>query len=103
MTTRPDLSDEGYVAEADERARMVRDQEIADMDAVLSTHAGQRLMWRILGLCRVNGSVYAASPNDMYYNAGRQDLGHLILGDMVTAAPQVVMQLMINERIKNAP
>jgi hypothetical protein len=52
------------------------------LKAVLSTKAGRRYLWTLLGRCRVFESVMHTSGSQTAYLAGRQDVGHEILAEI---------------------
>lgn len=62
----------------------MRDQD--DIVAVMSTEAGRRFVASRIRVCGVYGSVWEASAK-IHYNAGRQDVGHQLMADVIAAAP----------------
>lgn len=77
-------ADEGQVKEAEQKARFHKDQEANDMRAVLDVPAGRRVLWRLLQHCRAMESIWEPSAK-IHYNAGRQDVGHYLLSEIVSA------------------
>ncbi len=66
-----------------EQAR--QEQWDKDLRAMLGTAEGRRVLWGILGHCQILASIYHPS-SQIYHNAGRQDVGHFILGEILSAA-----------------
>lgn len=90
-------ADEGQVREAEQKQSNKRKTEIADLRAILGTQAGRRFIWRLLGKCKVNGSIW--EPNErIYYNSGQQDIGHFIMSEVVTAGEDFYLQMMTENR-----
>lgn len=81
------------VEAADKKGKELARQQKDDMREILNTDAGRRFLWRLLGHCRVNQSVF--EPNSrMAYNSGMQDVGHFVLGEIVAAKPEAYLQMM---------
>lgn len=69
------------------------DRELAELRDVLQTIEGRRVLWRFLEKCGVFESIMETSAR-IYYNAGKQDLGHYLLGEIGKADPNayILMQ-----------
>ena len=68
-----------------------RDDELADVRHVCSTEAGRRFMFRLLGHCKVFESVYGL---DVQYQAGKQDVGHFVMAEVVEADDELLFRMM---------
>lgn len=78
---------------AGKKQRTVEQQQLDDMRAVLDMPEARRFLWRLLGHCRVNQSVF--EPNSrMAYNSGMQDVGHFVLGEITKARPESYLLMM---------
>jgi len=86
-------SDETQIKEAGKKIKFSRDQELADIKAVMSTFEGQRFIWRILSKCKAFGSVWEASAK-IHYNSGQQDIGHFLMAEIVEADEQALFKIM---------
>lgn len=86
-------ADEGQVREAEKKAKLHRDQELDDLRKTLSTDSGRRLVWRLLTRAKVFESVWEQSAK-IHYNAGQQDFGHFIMGEVVEAGPEFLLRMM---------
>lgn len=72
------------INEASKREKRGRELELQDMKNVLATAHGRRLLWRMLSHCRTFESVLM--PLELIQaNAGRQDVGHFILAEVMDA------------------
>lgn len=90
-------ADEEQVREAAKKVKFGRDRELSDLRAVLRTMEGRRLLWRLLGHCRVNGSVWEPSAK-IHYNSGQQDVGHFVMSEIVEAGEEFLFQMMREAR-----
>lgn len=90
-------SNRGQVDAAKKREKDQVDQAKRDLYAVLDTPEGRRTVWRWLTHCGVYRSIF--EPNSrIAYNAGMQDVGHFIQGEIIDAHPQALFQMMKEEQ-----
>lgn len=78
-----------------------RQRELNDLRVVLSAREGRRLVWRLLGHCRVYGSVMHQDPYIHAYNSGQQDVGHFLMSEIIEANPEAYL-VMTKEAQKEA-
>jgi len=90
-------SDPQQVRRAKETEAERRQRELAELRDVLSSLAGRRVLWRLLGKCGVFESIMETSAR-IYYNAGKQDLGHYLLGEIAQADPEAYPLMMQDAR-----
>jgi hypothetical protein len=50
-------------------------------------------IWEVLEECKVFESIMETSAR-VYYNAGRQDVGHEIMGEIVRVSPETFIRMM---------
>lgn len=81
------------------RDKLQRDQELADLRAVVATPAGGRVLWRLLGECRVFESIFDPTVR-IYALAGRQDVGHWLMTELEQADDQAIFRLMVEARAR---
>lgn len=86
-------ADPEQVKEARKKANRERKQEIEDLRTVLSTQQGRRLLWRILGYCKVFESIWSPSAQ-IHHSAGRQDVGHFIMAEIAHANEEALFTMM---------
>jgi hypothetical protein len=94
-------ADPKQVAEADKTERRGRMREIDDLKAILELPQGRRFLWRILGHAGVNQTVLGVNDARTNFNAGRQDVGHFVFGEIVEAAPQRYIDMMRENQKEN--
>lgn len=85
-------------AQAEKRGRM---REVDDMRSVLSSSQGRRVLWRIMQQCGVNQTVLGDTDARTNFNAGRQDVGHFVLAEIVEAAPARYLEMMMENQKEN--
>jgi hypothetical protein len=86
-------SDESQVRGAKDKAKRVRDHELDDLRTILQAPQGRRLLWRLMGRCKVLNSVWEPSAK-IHYNSGQQDIGHFIMAEIVEADEDAVFKMM---------
>lgn len=74
-------ADEEQVKEAGRRVDRRRTRELNDLRSVLATKEGRRFFWRILSYCGTFKSIWETSAR-IHYNAGQQDIGHFLFGEL---------------------
>ena len=102
---RRDTSDPAQVGAQERTARERRRTEVGDLVQVLRTKEGRRLIWRILGECKVSQTVIdnPVTPNAslMFINAGMQNVG-IWLQSQIADADQGAMLKMMQENFDAA-
>jgi hypothetical protein len=88
-------ADKEQVKEAGRKERFIREQEIRDLQTILSMKEGRRFVWRLMSHCKAFHSIWEPSAK-IHYNAGQQDVGHFVMAE-VTAASEDALLLMMKE------
>ena len=86
-------ADKEQVGKAGHKLKLRQQQDLSDMRAVLATREGRRVLWRLLETCKVFGSVWHPSAL-IHFNAGQQDVGHLILAKITEANDEALLLMM---------
>lgn len=79
-------SDPEQVRKAKQSVRVEEERETRDLQAVMGTPEGRRLLWRFIAECGIYKSIFVPS-SEIYYRAGRHDLGLWLVDQITTAAP----------------
>jgi len=79
-------------AQARKEAEQKRKAELDGLRNVLATADGYVLACRLLSHCRIFESIWSPSA-EIHRNAGRQDVGHWIFGEIMQAAPETLMKI----------
>lgn len=66
--------------------------------AVMQLPEGRRFVWWLLDRCSTFESVMRDGPESVLYHAGRQDVGHLLMGHVIATDPDAYL-LMQREAI----
>ena len=94
-------ADEGQVKEAEHKEKRGREQQLGDLRTILAMPEGRRLMWRLIGHCKVNGSIWEPSAR-IHYNSGMQDVGHFLMAEVGSAGEEFLFKMMTeNKGVKN--
>lgn len=99
MEQQLNAADESQVKEAGKKEKNKRNQEIDDVNFVLSSKQGRRLFWRYISRCGVFKTSMTGN-NSTFFNEGERNIGLLLLADVNEAAPDayVLMQKEANEQ-----
>jgi hypothetical protein len=87
-------ADKGQVRAARKAARANAQQVAKDWVAVMETPEGKRIAWRLIGICRTFQTVYDMDSHRTAYFAGKQDVGHQLLAEIMAAHPKAFLQMM---------
>lgn len=82
------------VKASSDKEKRKREAQLEDIRLVLRTIEGRRLIWRIMSECKIFGSVHHPSGSQVYYNSGRQDLGHFLLAEIIESDEQQLFHMM---------
>jgi hypothetical protein len=86
-------ADPKQVKEGGRKERDRRKAELEDIRFLLETPQGKRFIWRLLGHCKTFESIWESSAK-VHYNAGMQDLGHFLMGEVVAANDEALLEMM---------
>ena len=75
------------------KEKIEENNEVNDLLAVLDIPQGRRVLWRILEECKTFGSIYETSAR-IHYNAGQQDIGHMIMAKITEADEEALFTMM---------
>jgi hypothetical protein len=102
MAKIPNASDESKVAEQGQKEKLVRQQEIADLKAILSTAHGRRLWWRVLDKAGVLRTSFDHSGSVTAFNEGRRSIGLWAWAEMESAMPEAYVAMLAEQREADA-
>jgi hypothetical protein len=90
-------ADESEVNKAREKEKFGRDAELADMQHVLNSIQGRRLLWRYLETCGIYKSSFTGS-SETFYLEGQRNIGLKLLADITEASPESYMLMMKEQK-----
>jgi hypothetical protein len=79
-------TDEAQIDDAKRRAKLDRDQELADLRAVLALPAGARFLWRFLSRCHLFELSLRAGEASAFLE-GERNIGLFLLAECELARP----------------
>lgn len=83
-----DFDDLDALGEADKQAKKaIRDQETADFRWLMNDPRGRRLMWRLMGHCKVFEPSFNPHGGIMNFNEGQRNVGLFLLGEVNQLCP----------------
>ena len=91
-------ADNNQLSEADLILKLARDRELNDLRFLLSHEEGRRTFWRLLAHCKNFSSCYDSSGSRVYYNVGRQDVGHYVMAEILEANQDSYFLMMTEAR-----
>jgi hypothetical protein len=92
-------SDLDQVRKAEKEVSNERKQVLADLRDILSTPAGVRYFTNIISEGRIFSSSFTGNSQTFFYE-GWRSLALSILGDITEAAPDKVVEILINDKEK---
>lgn len=79
-------ADPEQVKRAGEKQQSLRDKELNDLRVVLSTDAGRRFLWRVIGICAPMKNSFHQESHVMAFNVGMAEVGRIVLDDAMEAS-----------------
>lgn len=75
--------------EADSRKRLARELEIADVQWLMSSKRGRRIMWRLLELSGPFRLSFDPNAMKMAFNEGNRNLGNQLFNELMNLCPEM--------------
>ena len=94
-------ADSEQVRTAKKRERYTHEQELKDLRLLLRDPIARRFIWRTLERCKTFETIFSQSSL-IYYNSGRQDVGHELLALISEAEPTALLSLMQDAATEDA-
>jgi hypothetical protein len=80
-------ADQKQVRGAKKKEKEIGIGRAQDLHAVMSTLEGRRFVWWLLGECGVSATVMRGGPDLVEYNAGKQDIAHMLQARIIKLDP----------------
>lgn len=84
---------EKQVKSAKDKEKIRRDNELEDIRSVLAIPGGRRFLWWLMKECKVFGTIWVQNAQ-IHYNSGKQDVGHMIMKEIIDADENAFVELM---------
>lgn len=92
--------DQKKKAEEDKRKQLQRELQLSDLKYLMQSQQGRRFFWRLLNHCSVYESIFNTNALTQSHNSGRQDVGHFLMAEIVTASPDDYLKMQNEQQIK---
>lgn len=97
---REDFSDEKQVKKRSKKHKLREQREREDLQQVLSTAAGRRVLWRILDQSKLLApDMFTGQDSFTNHNLGKRDLGLWLYNEIMGCEPEAFIKMM-NEQFK---
>lgn len=74
--------------------KQLKKRNVSDLQTVLKTVQGRRLLWRILQACRVHQHAFVPGDTSATaFHCGQQSIGLFVLAEIENASPQAYTQM----------
>lgn len=88
-------ADAQQVKKARKAEKGQREQQIREMQQVLATPQGKRVLWRLLERCGVYKTSISTDPYATYYNEGERNIGLYVMAEINEANPQALLDMTV--------
>ncbi len=85
-------SEEAHVRAGRRKAKLERDQHLADVRLVMDTIGGRRVVWGLLEAAKIFHPTFAQDPYLTAWQEGGRNLGLRILSDVMEACPDLYLK-----------
>ena len=85
-------SEETHVRAGRRKAKLERDQHLADVRLVMDTLGGRRVMWGLLVDALIFRTTFAQDPCVSAFQEGNRNLGLKVLADVMEACPELYLK-----------
>lgn len=85
---------------ATDKLQSLEENRSNDLRHVMASPQGRRALWRVLTECQVFGSIMETNAR-IYYNSGKQDVGHWLLAEMNMASEDLFFEMQKENFLKN--
>lgn len=90
-------ADPEQVKNAVTKTNLKRDDELNDLRYLLTLPQFRRFVWRLLKFCKVFETIWSPSAL-IHYNSGQQDVGHFVTAEVVSADPEALVKMMVENK-----
>ncbi len=88
-----DIGEEKEVKKKTKRYKLIRENELVDLNQILNTPFGKRFLWRLLERCHIFHSISHREPIDMSRVSGERDIGIWLIEEINAADKQGYIKL----------
>lgn len=92
-------ADREQVKNAERKARWSREDEVADVKALLKLPEGRRFFWRYLSECSVFKTSFTGN-SQTFFNEGERNVGLKLMADINEADPEAYIVMLREAKLK---
>lgn len=96
-----DTSDPVEVVKARKKSQRTRVDRLAFVSAAMTTEEGRAYYYDLLVFCKVFSTPFDDDPHRTSFKCGEQNIGLKILSDIQTAAPDLYVKMIRENKSKN--
>lgn len=85
-----DASNPRQVKDAKIRDQLRRENELADVKALMETPVGRRYIWRYIQVCRPMSDPFTGN-SETFRNCGLQTIGKMMFAEVLENCPELYM------------
>lgn len=93
------ISDEAQVKKRDEEFKSRKKIESLELRKLLEQKPFRDFMWRLLEHTKTFNTIWEQSAR-IHYNAGQQDIGHFLMGEIIESNEEALFQMMRENKEK---
>lgn len=95
----PNLGDKTDVEKRNKDLDSKRTIEIEELKQLLAQKSFRSFMWRLMEHTKTFQTIWEQSAR-IHYNAGQQDVGHFLMGEVCAASEEALFQMMRENKSK---
>ncbi|EOX6727631.1 hypothetical protein ACPU7E_002206 [Salmonella enterica subsp. enterica serovar Heidelberg] len=88
-----DIDDEGRKAALDARQHLLAQRDIDDIQFVMGSEQGRRVIWSLLEKGQVFGACFNVDPNITAFNEGQRNLALVLFQRVMTHCPDQYLKM----------
>lgn len=88
-----DFDDEGRKAELDAKQQLLAQRDIDDIQFVMGSEQGRRVIWSLLEKGQVFGACFNVDPNITAFNEGQRNLALVLFQRVMAHCPDQYLKM----------
>lgn len=88
-----DIDDEGRKAELDAKQQLLAQRDIDDIQFVMGSEQGRRVIWSLLEKCQVFGACFNVDPHITAFNEGQRNLALVLFQRVMAHCPDQYLKM----------
>ncbi|EBS3741960.1 hypothetical protein DQY98_05150 [Salmonella enterica subsp. enterica serovar Saintpaul] len=88
-----DIDDEGRKAELDAKQQLLAQRDIDDIQLVMGSEQGRRVIWSLLEKGQVFGACFNVDPHITAFNEGQRNLALVLFQRVMAHCPEQYLKM----------